>query len=140
MWSRCEFLVEGNAGAMRRERIGGGPIPPQASKLQGCVCSEEKRVLLAAPNHISWGIPQVRGSRAGEGSLSCPQSLAGTAWSGHSCKTGRALLSSVTSSHGNSVLNISFKQQVLEMAKKSGLIKAQLLSSCQGSAGGRGKY
>jgi len=61
--------------------------PPPASKLQGCICSKDRRVLLVVPNHISQGIPQVHSSRGGKGPFSCPQSLAGTAWLGDSCRT-----------------------------------------------------
>lgn len=119
--------------------------PSLASKLQGCICREDLGMLLVAQTLSPGGfctstIPGVdripllspnllQGQR---GRVTCRTSCVLAGWGS------RALLSSIALSRGNPALNVCFKPQVLAMAKKSGVIKAQLLSCCRGSAGERG--
>lgn len=98
---------------------------------------------MAKPRGCSWwpqnlGSPTGPWQSSGEGPLSCPQSRAGAAWLGHSRRINLAIPCSPPLHPAmETMLNISFEQEVFEMAKNPVLIKAWLLSCCQAFARGK---
>lgn len=130
--------MKGRAAAMRGEGFEMILFP---AKLQivGMHHGKDKGVQLVAPkpgqSHSSmakqWRRTSLLSPKPGRGSV---------AGSLLQDQPGHPLLSCIAPSHGIAALSISFEQEVFEMAKNPGLIKAWLLSWCQASSGGRGKY